>query len=71
MDNKELRLEIVRIVAGANGHFKSESVIEAAKNYEKYITSSETDKEQSPVDVGKEQQVESPVKTKKKPRNNG
>jgi hypothetical protein len=67
MDKQELRLEIVRIVAGANGHFKSEQVLDAAKNYERYITSSDTDKAQAPDDVVKEQQVESTVKTKKKP----
>lgn len=67
MDNKELRLRLIEVIAPKNG-INAQAAVEVAKIYEEYITSGNADKAQAPVDTEKEQQKGLTVSTKKKPQ---
>lgn len=68
MDKQELRLRLIECVVKANNMFKSESVLEAVKNYETYITSGSEDKVKAPSDPVTEQQKGKTGSSKKRPR---
>lgn len=68
MDRQTLRLEVLRMIVQHNNPFHKGAVLDTAKKYEEYITSSVADKEESPADVVKEQQIGKAAPSKRKPR---